>query len=137
MAPSGNLIATFEALIADFNDAKNVKSYQNFRQYLYPIALIQKVDDPGEFVIGPPTTIINYLNGGEAQTGFFPQFQYDADPQPNQYTNKFNEPIGDVTGTGTYQDKITNSAIIPVRYLLRFKQIAGNWLLATALVVPR
>ncbi len=137
MAPSGNLIATFQALIADFNDAKNVGSYQKFCQYLFGIAIIQKVDDPGEFVIGSPTTVINYLNGGQALTGFFPQFKYDGDPQSNQYTNRNNDPIGDVTGTGTYQDKIANSAIIPVQYLLRFKQVAGNWLLASALVVPR
>lgn len=133
--PSGHLVQTFEDAIATFNAAQTDGDYSNFIQYLYPTDVyIQKVDDPGGFEEGTPADIVSYLNTQEAQTGYFPQFFYDHDP-PHHKEHK-NYGVGDVTGTGKYQDKYTDNTKIPVQFCLRFKKRRDIWLLVTALVVP-
>jgi hypothetical protein len=141
MPPSVHLIPTFEAAIEDFNNAQNDKDYRNFLQYLYLTdkILIQKVDDPESFVTGYAANIIQYLNDGEADplTPKFPQFDYKKPPHGKEHRNKIHELVGDVTGTGKYQDIYTDPATIDVQYCLRFKKNGqGIWLLVTALVAP-
>jgi len=134
--PSGHLIQTFKDAIETFNGAQLDQNYDKFKQYLYPVdVFIQKVDDPGGFEQGDPDKITNYLNAGEAKTKFFPQFFYDDDP-PHHKEHK-NYTVGDVTGTGEYQDKYTVNTKIPVQFCLRFKKYGQVWLLVTALVAPR
>ena len=80
MPPGGDPITTFKAVIGDFNDARNVGDYREFLQYLHPTSqiLVQKVDDPGDFVVKPRDGIIGYLNTTQAQTKSFPQFYFNV-----------------------------------------------------------
>jgi len=140
MPPSGNLLASFKALIAYFNNAYNTKTYNGFQQYLYPTnhLIIQKVDDPGQFVPGDPAAIITYLTNDEANTGYFPQFNDGGSPNAVVSGN-----VGNVTPTagtnGLYYDTYADFAIkkvILVQYAFRFIKYNGNWLLHTALLTP-
>jgi hypothetical protein len=142
-APSPDLKQTFKDAIADFNDAVNVGDYRNFRQYLYPInsVYIQKVDDPAGYIQGSPDDIINYLNADEAifPKKLFPKLLYDENPPPDDMPHAKehkSDTVGDVTGTGDYQDRYDDSTTIRVQYCLRFKKYGKNWLLVTALVAP-
>jgi len=134
--PSGDLIQTFTNAIDTFNAAQNDGNYNNFQQYLLPPkVLIQKVDDPGDFVYGNAATIIQYLNNTQAATSYFPQFTLTG-PAGSIYTSRKGEQIGDVTGEGTYLDTFDSTNSINVLYCLRFKQKQGAWLLASAFVTP-
>ena len=146
--PTNHLEQTFRNCIDDFNKASTVGDYHNFEQYLHPtdLILIQRVDDPGDFIRDYRTGIMTYLGTDEVPE--FPQFDFG---QPVQHkkegANKKGNYVGNVTGEGTYWDTyvdyINKVAPIPVRYSLRFKNTrpddphgAGIWLLITADVAP-
>ena len=139
MPPSTQLLSTFQALVADFNGAYTATNYNNFQQYLHNSVLIERVDD-ASFIAGSASDIVNlYLNPYEAETGYFPQFDYGSHPHPKEHPNKKDELVGEVTGKGYYWDKYADlgSSGMHVQYCLRFKPNShGTWLLATALVVP-
>jgi hypothetical protein len=137
-APSVVLKQTFGDAIDTFNDAKNVRNYNKFRQYLYPTdnVFIKKVDDPMGFVQGDPDEIIDYLNARQAKKKIFAQFFFK---NPHSGVHK---KFGDVTGEGIYEDNHQKKPKKPVpqkrhvRYCLRFKKNGGVWLLVTALLAP-
>jgi|HubBroStandDraft_4_1064222.scaffolds.fasta_scaffold458431_1 hypothetical protein len=134
MPPSNDLLQTFKDAMAAFNGALTDLNYQNFQQYLYSSVLIQKVDDPSDFVSGPPASIIAYLDLTQASTKTFPQFDDGGHPHQKKHISKKHENIGDVTGNGRYQDNCNYATWIPIQYSFRFKADAtGNWLLASAL----
>jgi hypothetical protein len=129
--PSGDLVGTFKAFCADFDDAKNIGNYNAIKKYLYNPVTMQYVDDPGTRT-GSPQDIVNYLNTDQAQSANWPQF----DPDSGQINPCKRHRIGNVTGPGTYQDS-QDVAAIPVSYSFRFKQDAnGNWLIAFASATP-
>ena len=144
MPASGDLGSTFDDAIKDFNNAYNIKDYRDFRQYLHPVAriVIQKVDDPGEFVAGTIQDVMKYLNNEEANPGdnkaLFPQLlNYKRDDHPKERQNRKGEVVGDVIGTGSYQDKHDDPKNqIPVHFCLRFKKHQGVWHLVAAFVWP-
>ena len=142
MPPSDQLLATFKAAIADFNNARTDKppDYHKFKEYLYSYVVIDKVDDI-DCVKGSPDQIVDkYLNPIEAENGYFPQFDYGVKPRPFEHNSKNGMRIGEVTGEGTYWDKYAdkNKKRTPVQYTLRFVKPngQGKWLLFRAVVVP-
>jgi hypothetical protein len=139
MPPSNDLLQTFRDAMAAFNGAQNDGDYHNFQPYLYSSVLIQKIDDPSDFISGPPTSIIAYLNLTQADTGLFPQFNDGGHPHQKRHLSKKNEQVGDITGSGngSYQDDCNNPMTVLIQYSFRFKlDTNGNWLLASAFGTP-
>jgi len=142
--PSGTLKTSCQNLVDDFNNVPNTgaATYDAWgNAYLYSSngLIVQKVDDPGEFVVGNPNDIISYLNSSQIPS--FPQLTI-TNPNPQQHGSKHSVMVGDVTGNGTYYDTLTdftNGNGMSVHYTFRFKMdyTSSNWLLCTALVVPR
>lgn len=136
MPPTKNLIETFRNLLADFNDADSKTDYAKIYDYLYPngCLLLQKADDPGEFVVKDRDGVMDYLAGQEKQ---FPQFNPSIDPYRVQVTAKCGDPVGVISGRANYQDKYEEEKEIEIQYLFYFKQDASkNWLIWRALVIP-
>jgi hypothetical protein len=155
MPANTDLVKSFQSLIADFNNVGTSAppTYDTWGGlYLYPSPdlIIQKVDDPGQFVIGSPNVVIDYLNTTQATTQpgsvkpFFPQF-VAPNPTPYEHGSKHSVMIGEVFGgDGRYYDTSDDLTTpphwyYPVHYCFRFKRDAStkNWLLCSAFLVQK
>jgi hypothetical protein len=147
--PSSVLKDSFENAITDFNKLSlaSTSSYDDWKVYLHPNGrlLIEKVDDPGEYITGSPCQIIGYLDADQTnQRDGWPIFLWDGSPgTDNSNFNDKNAPVGHVTGAkGKYYDTLTDYGkdgsknYYPVQYAFGFRQFKSVWYITQALLTP-
>ena len=147
--PDSQIDLSFANAIQDFNklSVRQTNSYQDWIIYLFTEGLlIEKVDDPGQYIQpgSTPAEVQEYLDTDQTNVADgYPVFQWDNYPDTsaasgvNHYSHGA---VGHVTGiNGWYYDSLdafnANNAY-PVQYAFGFRKYKGLWLICQADLTP-
>jgi hypothetical protein len=142
--PDSDLATSFAHAIVDFNELSKdqTPSYDDWAVYLYANGglLIEKVDDPGQYVTGTPSQIIGYLDSDQTnRTTGYPIFEWTGYPATQNNVNAYpHGTVGQVTGAnGLYYDSLDSyisKNYYPVQYSFGFRQKNNQWYICQAIL---